>query len=746
MSVVWNLFGRKKETPQEKEQPNQEKDDKKAKSSSSTSNLTKVEYEKMIKQQKSAYQHEAVSQKGAAALSKDAYAKMIQQQKEMYLIEVEEIHVEQEAREGSMKIVSWASFTNEGTIQIVYTVAVLRIHSDPETIERSYSEFLELHQNLVASQLPNIPTFPPKKRIGNTRPEFVEKRMKDLNDWLAVVLQPPEMFGSTLIQSFISKAWETKRGTRRKSVLERSESGDRRRGSNSVFENQKRAGEKNEAMMLSSGDTDMSPYSPEFTQQLVKLRELDELLKLKEESLKDAEAQTQADELKLQQDEQKLQEREEEDEDSLKRRQDLQEQLELELERQMQLEDQFEQERQEQERQECERQEYERQEQERQEQEELEKKQDEIRRIQLEEQEREKQRQLEKEREETLRKGAVRGRSAVVSNSGIPKPAPQSKSAILEQKSGYGIRPGEKPHKLTAIPEPKPTPPPASPSRNVGHVQIPTAFKPSTPTSTSTSTSNPTSPTLARGLGTKGRVANVINQGVYNNPNQLSQAPSHTTPHVAPVSQGSQVGPRVGNPPKIQSVGTAGIAFKGVPLASSPTKSSTSPSTSTVRSVKSVSSHRAPAKNSGIPDRPPNKPPPATPPISPRKEEERRALEVEKKRLEEERKKAEAEKRAIEEEKKKIEEQRELLRKQMEAQKNAESIIEDQEIAREVIVSVTKARQEAQDRRNRDLLEEDILEEKEKAWKQSKRDLGKMIRSISWKMPDGKVEFKLKST
>ena len=73
--------------------------------------------------------------------------------------------------------------TIDGVTQYQIRIVLGDVHW---TVERRYSSFAELHQQLVNNHGIAKDILPPKKLIGNKDPAFIEKRRMDLQGYVQV--------------------------------------------------------------------------------------------------------------------------------------------------------------------------------------------------------------------------------------------------------------------------------------------------------------------------------------------------------------------------------------------------------------------------------------------------------------------------------------------------------------------------------------------------------------------------------
>jgi hypothetical protein len=72
------------------------------------------------------------------------------------------------------------------------------------TVKRRYKEFVVLDSRIHQFYRNISVHFPRKKTFHNMDKQFIETRMKDLQDYLNKVVQEPEIHNSQLLRSFLS--------------------------------------------------------------------------------------------------------------------------------------------------------------------------------------------------------------------------------------------------------------------------------------------------------------------------------------------------------------------------------------------------------------------------------------------------------------------------------------------------------------------------------------------------------------
>jgi len=117
-------------------------------------------------------------------------------------------------------------------------------------------------------------------------------------------------------------------------------------------------------------------------------------------------------------------------------------------------------------------------------------------------------------------------------------------------------------------------------------------------------------------------------------------------------------------------------------------------------------------------------------------QEEKKRLAEEKQKRHERRLKIEEDKKKLEEEKKRIEEERTQMEKEKQEMEAAMHEMEQENL--EIFESMQKAREQANDRKNLDLIEEELIMKREAEWKKKrkKRNPNK-IRKVNFNMPEG---------
>lgn len=89
---------------------------------------------------------------------------------------------------------------------VVWTVTVDTLDGGPMKINKRYSEFDELCENLkksVPHAAGSMPPLPPKSVISRFRPRFLERRRVGLVYFLNCVLLNPEFAGSPVLKEFL---------------------------------------------------------------------------------------------------------------------------------------------------------------------------------------------------------------------------------------------------------------------------------------------------------------------------------------------------------------------------------------------------------------------------------------------------------------------------------------------------------------------------------------------------------------
>lgn len=118
-----------------------------------------------------------------------------------------------------------------------------------------------------------------------------------------------------------------------------------------------------------------------------------------------------------------------------------------------------------------------------------------------------------------------------------------------------------------------------------------------------------------------------------------------------------------------------------------------------------------------------------------RVEEEKKRINEEKKKMEDHRKKISEEKKKLEEEKKRIEQERQEMEKQRKAL--IDEALEMEQESRELQANAKKARQQAHQRKNLDLVEEDLILQREEEWKKKRSQKNHPRKDVTFQMAQG---------
>jgi len=225
------------------------------------------------------------SRQKSASITKTEYQKNIEAQRQQYLNELEEQKVrdseESKDKTERIRVVSSLLVPSDGKIHVAYTVAVYG-KGEPQTMLKTYSQLEEFHKK-VDETFPlnkkSLPKFPPRKRRVST--DFVEKRKKELDNYMDAVGKITGIFGSPMFQEFCSKITPTGAPITRKPLTE--EELQRRRDS-VFFEEQKKSSEKDEGIAMSTLNGD--GVKRELDKQITMLQEMEIQIQKKEEQIK----------------------------------------------------------------------------------------------------------------------------------------------------------------------------------------------------------------------------------------------------------------------------------------------------------------------------------------------------------------------------------------------------------------------------------------------------------------------------
>ncbi|KIM88486.1 hypothetical protein PILCRDRAFT_95603 [Piloderma croceum F 1598] len=107
-----------------------------------------------------------------------------------------------------VKISGWTSVGDKlGGAYIVYDCAITTKEGTVIHAHKRYSAFAQLHSTLRRC-LPHyqhhfLPTLPPKSPLSKYRPQFIDRRRRLLQYWLASVLLHPEIGGSKPVRMWV---------------------------------------------------------------------------------------------------------------------------------------------------------------------------------------------------------------------------------------------------------------------------------------------------------------------------------------------------------------------------------------------------------------------------------------------------------------------------------------------------------------------------------------------------------------
>ena len=116
----------------------------------------------------------------------------------------------------TIKVVGSKILNDDGGSYAAYNIVTTLSNGKLWNVWRRYSEFTNFHSELKKEGVVGRPTMPQKKWLGNLEPEFINKRVKNLEAYLSDVLRMPQ--GQTLfslrnfLQPALRKDWPSAMG------------------------------------------------------------------------------------------------------------------------------------------------------------------------------------------------------------------------------------------------------------------------------------------------------------------------------------------------------------------------------------------------------------------------------------------------------------------------------------------------------------------------------------------------------
>lgn len=97
-----------------------------------------------------------------------------------------------------LSLSSGKAFTN-------YIILFTKLDGSQVQFIKRYSELLQFHKNLLKSKLKPIPSFPPKKWLGNMDKQFIKKRRALLDVYFSKLSKIPGLLESELLAEFVKR-------------------------------------------------------------------------------------------------------------------------------------------------------------------------------------------------------------------------------------------------------------------------------------------------------------------------------------------------------------------------------------------------------------------------------------------------------------------------------------------------------------------------------------------------------------
>ena len=116
----------------------------------------------------------------------------------------------------TIKIVGSNVLNDDGGSYAAYNIATTLSNGQLWNVWRRYSEFVSFHSELKKEGVTGRPALPQKKWLGNLEPEFIQKRVKELEAYVSDVLRMPQgqkLFSlRNFLQPALRKDWPSAMG------------------------------------------------------------------------------------------------------------------------------------------------------------------------------------------------------------------------------------------------------------------------------------------------------------------------------------------------------------------------------------------------------------------------------------------------------------------------------------------------------------------------------------------------------
>jgi hypothetical protein len=156
-----------------------------------------------------------IKNRNTGSLSKVDYGKIFNEQRLQYEKQLEEIEEEQTPILTKIKIEKSDKINYNGNVFVAYEIQFIHVDKSKgieikKKILKRYQQFRQLHKQ-ISEQLPKLtlPKLPPKKLLGSTKPDFIEKRIKELNNYANQLGKIPEILQLTCFKDFINSSLES---------------------------------------------------------------------------------------------------------------------------------------------------------------------------------------------------------------------------------------------------------------------------------------------------------------------------------------------------------------------------------------------------------------------------------------------------------------------------------------------------------------------------------------------------------